>query len=245
MERLNKVLAQSNVASRRQAEKMIVDGRVKVNGVVVTELGVKVSRNDEILVDNKKIKEAKKIYLLMNKPTGYLSTTNDDKDRRTILDLIKEDYGNDRVYPIGRLDYDSAGLLLLTNDGELTLKLTNNEMYFLSEYFVRVTGVVIRKDLALIRKGIKVEKFGFLKPREVNIVEIDKQNQSTLLRFFFNESNNIPIKDMMNKYNYPVKNITRVSYDFLNLNGVKRGGVRELSVHEVKKLYSKQLNKKI
>lgn len=243
MERLQKVIAQSNVASRRQAEQLILDGKVKVNGIVVTELGVKVSRSDIILVNDKKITEAKKVYLLLNKPTGYLSTTSDDKKRRTVMDLIKEEYNNQRIYPVGRLEYDTAGLLLLTNDGELTLKLTEKNMTMEEEYFVRLTGIVIRKDLAIIRKGIKLEKHGFIKPKEVNLIELDKTNQSTLLRFVYNQSNNTPIREIMLKHGYPVKNITRVGYDFLNLEGVKRGGFRELTHHEVRKLYAKQIKK--
>ena len=120
MERLQKVIAKTNSASRRKAEEMILEGRVKVNGLVVTELGTKVNDDDIILVDNKPIKEAKKIYLLMNKPTGYISTTSDDKNRRIVLDLLTDEYKDKRIYPVGRLDYDSAGILLLTNDGELT-----------------------------------------------------------------------------------------------------------------------------
>lgn len=243
MERLQKVIAQTNIASRRQAEQMILDGRIKVNGVVVKELGTKVSKNDEILVDNKKIKLEKKIYLLMNKPTGYLVTTSDNKERRTVMDLLLDEYKGVRVYPVGRLDYDMAGLILLTNDGDLTLKLTNKNMVVEEEFFVRVQGVIIRKDMARIRKGIKLPKHGFIKPTEVNLIEHDKTNQSTLLRFVFKSTNNVPIKEMMKEYNYPSKNITRVGYDFLTLEGVKRGGYRALTVHEVRKLHSKQIKK--
>ncbi|VEU80692.1 pseudouridine synthase [Haploplasma axanthum] len=238
MERLQKVIAQSNVASRREAEKMIVDGRVAVNGKVITELGTKVNRTDRITVDGKVIKVATKKYLLLNKPTGYLSTTKDDKKRRTIIDLISTEYKDDRLYPVGRLDYDTAGLILLTNDGELTLKLTNPEMELEKEYFVRVKGIVIRKKIVELRNGISIGEKQKIKPIEVNLIELDKENQSTLIRLLLVDDKNEDIRKMMEVLGFPVKNITRTSYSFLTLEGVKRGGYRELSVHEVRKLHS-------
>lgn len=238
MERLQKVIAKSNVASRRQAEKLITDGKVSVNGEVVTKLGTKVSEDDEIRVNGKLIKEAKKIYLLLNKPTGYISTTDDDKNRRIVLDLIEEEYENKRLYPVGRLDYDTAGILLLTNDGDLTQILTRPEFDVEKEYIVRVEGIIVRKKLNDFKKGVIIDNDYLAKAKDVNIIEIDKKNQSTLLGVVLTEGKNRQIRKMFEAINHPVKTLTRVRYDFLTLEGVKRGGFRELKVHEVRKLYS-------
>lgn len=243
MERLQKVIAKSNVASRRQAEKLITDGKVSVNGEVVTKLGTKVSEDDEIRVNGKLIKEAKKIYLLLNKPTGYISTTDDDKNRRIVLDLIEEEYENKRLYPVGRLDYDTAGILLLTNDGDLTQILTRPEFDVEKEYIVRVEGIIVRKKLNDFKKGVIIDNDYLAKAKDVNIIEIDKKNQSTLLGVVLTEGKNRQIRKMFEAINHPVKTLTRVRYDFLTLEGVKRGGFRELKVHEVRKLYSNKYKK--
>lgn len=240
MERLQKRIARSNVASRREAEKLIEQGRVKVNGKTVTKLGTKVKDNDIVMVDGKVIEEAKKIYLLLNKPTGYISTTSDEKNRRIVLDLLNEEYKNKRIYPVGRLDYDSAGALLLTNDGELTQILTRPEFDVEKEYVVRVEGILLRKDLNRLRRGVKIDNNYLAKPLFVEIMEIDKKNKSTLLTIVLTEGKNRQVRKMFDAINYPVKTLTRVRFDFLTLEGVKRGGYRELKVHEVRKLYSNQ-----
>ncbi|MDY0277044.1 MAG: pseudouridine synthase [Acholeplasma sp.] len=243
MERLQKVIANSNIASRRKAEELIKNGLVKVNGVVVTELGTKVNKNDEIIVDGKKVEIQEKTYLLLNKPTGYLSTTSDDKKRRTVLDLVKEDYPGVRMYPVGRLDYDSAGLLLLTNDGDLTLKLTKPEFLVEKEYIVRVKGVMLKKTIQDLKKGVKIDNDYLAIAKEAAILSVDKENQSTLVGMIITEGKNRQIRKMMDKLGYPVKNLTRVKYDFLTLDGVKRGGYRELTNHEVKKLHANQVKR--
>jgi 23S rRNA pseudouridine2605 synthase len=157
MERLQKVLAQANIASRRKAEEIILEGRVKVNGVVVKELGTKVNKEDFIEVDGKAIEKATPVYFLLNKPTGYVSTTRDEKGRKTVLDLIDEEHKSIRLYPIGRLDFDTAGLLLLTNDGEFTNILTHPEHEVEKEYLLRVEGVVIKEKIRQMRKGVMID----------------------------------------------------------------------------------------
>ena len=237
MERLQKRIARSNVASRRQAEKMIVEGRVKVNDVVVTELGTLVSKNDVVKVDDKIIRSAEYKYFLVNKETGLVSSTKDEKGRDTVIDIINEDYPNLRVYPVGRLDYDTAGLLLVTNDGELTQKLTRPEYEVEKEYIVRVKGIVIRKVLNKLRSGVTIDENFFAKPKEVRIIELDKENQSTLLSITLTEGKNRQVRKMFDAIGHPVKNLTRVRFDFLTLDGVMRGKYRELTIHEVKKLH--------
>lgn len=243
MERLQKRIASSNIASRRQAEKMIVEGRVKVNGKTITELGTLVAKNDKITVDGKEVLEATFKYFLVNKSTGVVSTTKDEKNRNTVIDIIKKDYPDLRIYPVGRLDYDTAGLLLVTNDGELTQKLTRPEYEVEKEYIVRTKGVIIRKLLKKLREGVIIDDNYFAKPKEVNIIEIDKENQSTLLRMVLTEGKNRQVRKMFDAIGHPVKNLTRVRYDFLTLDGVMRGKYRELTVHEIKKLHRQQLLK--
>ena len=236
MERLQKVLANANIASRRKSEEMIKEGRVSVNGGIVTTLGVKVGKNDDIKVDGKSINQTQKIYFLMNKPTGYLSTAKDDKGRKTVLDLLEIEDKDKRVYPVGRLDYDSAGLLLLTNDGDLTYRLTHPKYNVEKEYLVRVKGIVIRKKVVELRKGMKIDG-QLMRPKFIRILELDKDNQSTLLAVVLTEGRNREIRKLFEAINHEVKTLTRVRYDFLTLEGVERGRYRPLKIHEVKRLY--------
>ncbi len=236
MERLQKVLANANVASRRKSEEMISEGRVSVNGEIVKTLGVKVGKNDIIQVDGKTVNQTQKVYYLMNKPTGYISTVKDNKGRKTVLDLLNVEDRDKRVYPIGRLDNDSAGLILLTNDGDLTYQLTHPKFDVEKEYIVRVKGVVIRKKVVQLRKGLKIDGV-LMKPKFIRIIELDKDNQSTLLSVVLAEGRNREIRKLFEAIDHEVKNLTRVRYDFLTLDGVERGSYRPLKIHEVKQLY--------
>lgn len=243
MERLQKVLAQANIASRRKSEELIVAGKVKVNGQVITELGFKVNKNDNIEVDGKPIKLAEHLYFLLNKPTGYLSTVSDDKGRRTVMDLLTEDHKDVRLYPVGRLDYDTAGLLLITNDGEFTQHLTHPSYHIEKEYLVRVKGIIIRKKIVELRNGVTIDKNYHAKPKEVRLIELDKKNQSTLLSITLIEGKNKQVRKMIEALGFKVKNLTRIRYDFLTLEGVERGRYRPLKIHEVKQLYAHSISK--
>ncbi len=244
MERLQKVLAQANIASRRKSEEIILEGRVKVNGNIITELGFKVNKSDLVEVDGKPIKLAEHLYFLLNKPTGYLSTVSDDKGRRTIMDLLQEEHKNVRLYPVGRLDYDTAGLLLLTNDGDLTLHLTHPSYHVEKEYLVRVKGIMVRKKVIELRNGVIIDKNYKSIPKEVRQIELDKDNQSTLLSMTLIEGKNKQVRKMIEALDFKVKNLTRVRYDFLTLDGVERGKYRALKIHEVKQLYAHSIAKR-
>ena len=243
MERLQKVLAQSNIASRRKAETLIIEGRVKVNGKVVLELGYKVDEKDQITVDGIEVQKADFLYFLLNKPTGYVSTASDEKGRRIVLDLLDEEHQGQRIYPVGRLDYDTAGLLLLTNDGALTEILTHPSFEVEKEYLVRVKGIVIKDKIRQLRMGVKVDGV-MTKPTSVKLIELDKDHQSTLISVTLTEGRNKIVRNLMKAIGHPVKNLTRVRYDFLTLEGVKRGGYRPLKIHEVKRLYANKHIKK-
>lgn len=236
MERLNKVLAQAGIASRRKADEIVLAGRVKVNGTIITELGYKVKKSDVVLVDDKPIVKALKKYFLLNKPTGCLSTTADDKKRRTVMDLLAYEDKEDRLYPIGRLDFDAAGAIILTNDGDLTKALTYNQRVLETEYLVRVKGIVIKEKIRQLRLGIVIENDLKVVPIDVQLMELDKKNQSTLIRIILNEVKNKQVKSMMKAMGHEVKNITRIRYDFLTLEGVGRGSYRPLKIHEIKRL---------
>ncbi len=244
LERLQKVLAQANVASRRKSEEYIAKGRVKVNGQVITELGYKVNKTDLIEVDGKPIKLAEHLYFLLNKPTGFLSTASDDKGRRTVIDLLEEEHKDVRLYPVGRLDYDTAGLLLITNDGDFTNHLTHPSFHIEKEYLVRVTGIIIRKKIVELRNGVTIDGNYFAKPKEVRLVELNKEHQSTLLSITLIEGKNKQVRKMIEAIGFKVKNLTRIRYDFLTLDGVERGKYRALKIHEVKQLHAHSMTKR-
>lgn len=244
MERLQKVLAQSNIASRRKSEEIILAGRVKVNGNVVKELGFKVNKDDVVEVDNQPISRAEHVYFLMNKPTGYVSTTSDEKGRKTVIDLLDDNHRAMRVYPVGRLDFDTAGLLLLTNDGEFTNKMTHPEHDMEKEYLARVDGIVIRKKIVQLRKGVIIDEDYLAVPKAVRLIELDKDHQTTLLSITLIEGRNKQVRKMIEAVGHEVKKLTRVRYGFLTLEGVERGSYRPLKIHEVKKLYGLATPKK-
>ena len=164
MERLQKVIAQSGLTSRRKAEELIKNGKVEVNGEIVKELGIKVSGNDYIIVDGVELKKNdKKEYYLLNKPRGVISSVSDDKSRKTVVDLINTDT---RIYPIGRLDYDTTGAILLTNDGELTNKLLHPSKEIDKVYLAKVKGIVTIDDINKLKKGVMIDNFKTSPARE-------------------------------------------------------------------------------
>jgi 23S rRNA pseudouridine2605 synthase len=244
MERLQKVLAQANIASRRKSESIILEGRVKVNGEVIKELGFQVNPTDQIEVDGEKIERAEHLYFLLNKPTGYVSTTSDEKNRPTVMDLLTEEHKKVRLYPVGRLDFDTAGLLLITNDGELTKRLTHPQHEIEKEYLVRVDAIVIRKKIVELRNGVIIDDNYKAIPKEVRLLELDKKNQSSLLSITLVEGKNKQVRKMIQAIGHKVKKLTRIRYDFLTLEGVERGKYRPLKIHEVKQLYAHSIPKK-
>ena len=177
-ERLQKVLAAAGVSSRREAEKVITAGRVRVNGKLVTELGTKVDpKKARITVDGKPIKLESKVYYLFNKPRGVVTTMSDPQGRRTVADFVQD--SKERVFPVGRLDYNTEGLLLLTNDGELAQKLMHPSHEVNKTYVVKVPGIVPQEKLDLLRVGVKLED-GMTAPAFVNLIAYDHEKNNTL-----------------------------------------------------------------
>jgi len=236
MERLSKVIAQAGFASRRKAENLITEGKVKVNDEIINVLGYKVSPKDIITVEGKPLVKEPLVYYLLNKPTGYLSTTADIHKRRNILDLILKEDQNVRLFPIHKLEYDTSGLLLVTNDGDLTKKLTNQSESIQKEYVIRTKGIMIRERIREIKRGVKVEN-KIIKPVDIAIVELDKAHQSTLVKMIITNESAKELKAMFKQLGHEVKNMTRIRFDSLTLEGVNRGSYRKLKAHEVKYLY--------
>ncbi len=236
MIRLQKRLAEAGVASRRGAVEIIEAGRVKVNNVVVKQPGFSVKKEDQVTVDDKLIEKEEHVYYLLNKPTGYVTTVKDDLKRRTVMSLFDEVDKSQRIFPVGRLDYDTAGLLLFTNDGDLAYYLTRPEYEVPKTYLARVDGMLTKAAIKTLKEGIKIDNY-VTKPAKVKAAEYDTKNNSTLVEIIIAEGKNQQVRKMMEMVGYPVKNLTRVGYSFLTLDGVERGSYRALKIHEVKKLY--------
>ena len=229
--RLQKYLAHAGVASRRKAEDMIISGRVRVNDEITTQLGTKVDpHKDEILVDSRKVIIEKKAYYNLNKPKGYVTTVKDERDRPTVLDLIATD---ERVYPVGRLDLDSRGLLLMTNHGELAYRLTHPSFKVSKTYKVQVKGKIPGEIIDLLSKGVKLED-GFSKP--VKIKRLTTRQDKTLIEITLNEGRKRQIRRMLEQVGYTVLDLVRVRLGNLNLNDLPEGASRKLQKQELIKL---------
>lgn len=234
MERLQKVIAYAGVASRRKAEQLIIEGKVKVNGKVVTELGTKVSSSDVVEVNGVKLEKEDKVYYLLYKPKGVISAVTDDKGRKTVVDLVKK-YVPYRVFPVGRLDYDTTGLILLTNDGEFSNLMTHPKYNIDKTYVARVKGVPTIPDLKKLQRGIKLED-GMTAPAKVSMTSFDEQAQKAICEITIHEGRNRQVRRMFDAIGTPVVKLKRERYAFLDLKGLKPGEFRELSAHEVKLL---------
>ncbi len=231
MERLQKVMAHAGVASRRKSEDIISQGRVKVNGQVIKEQGYKVSDDDLIEVDDKAISHEKNIYILLNKPTGYISTVDDPRERNTVLDLIKG--VTQRIYPVGRLDYNTSGILILTNDGDLTYTLTHPSHMVDKTYLVEVGGHPTKQELDRLEKGIVLDD-GLTAPARVE--DIKKKKHTTLFNITIHEGKNRQVRRMCDKIGYSVRELNRIKFAFLDLKQLPTGKFRYLSDKEVEKL---------
>lgn len=234
LERLQKIIAQAGVASRRDAEELIKAGRVTVNGKIVTELGTKVDpKRDRVAVDKKLIKAEKYLYILLYKPKGVITALEDPQGRKTVADLVADI--PERIYPVGRLDYNTEGLLIMTNDGDLTNALTHPRHEITKTYLAKVHGYPPEEKLDKLRIGIKLED-GVTAPAKVNIVAIDQEKELTTLEIVIYEGKNRQIRRMCEAIGHPVKNLKRVKISFLTLEGLRRGQYRHLLASEVEEL---------
>lgn len=234
MIRLQKYISECGIASRRKAEELITNGKVSVNGKIVKELGTKINESDAVVVNGKLLKKDVKKYYLLYKPREVISSSKDEKGRKTVVNLIKT---TDRIYPIGRLDYDTTGIILLTNDGELSNLLTHPSHNVEKEYLAKVKGFFKKEDAnklsdGVILNGKKTKKALFKMDR------YDKKSDSSYVKVIITEGRNHQIKDMFALLGYEVLKLKRERYAFLNLSGLKSGEYRQLTIKEVKQLYS-------
>ncbi|MEQ8208508.1 MAG: pseudouridine synthase [Lacipirellulaceae bacterium] len=230
-ERLQKVLAAAGVASRRESETLITEGRVQVDGEVVSELGTRVEQDQEIRVDGEIITQAKRVYYAVHKPPGVVSTASDPSGRPRVIDLIPPEVG--RVFNVGRLDMASEGLILLTNDGELANQLTHPRHGVEKTYEVQVAGNCDPEVLRQLRKGVYLAE-GFAKV--VNVKIKSRRKQSTVLEMVLDEGRNREIRRLFARVGHKVQKLTRVAVGPVRLGDLPRGAYRELTSQEVKKL---------
>ena len=233
MERLQKYLSSCGVASRRKSEELILKGHVRVNDEIVSELGFKISEKDKVYVDDVLIKRSDKLYYLLYKPEKVICSVHDEKGRTTVIDLIDTE---EKIFPVGRLDYDTSGLLLLTNDGELSNKLTHPSGHVPKTYSVKAEGIVTMDELRQLEKGIILDGVKTKKAR-AKIVRTDKKYNKTYIELTITEGRNHQVKNMFDYINHRVLKLKRISYSFLNLSGLSIGEYRTLSIKEVRQLY--------
>ncbi|MEH7130149.1 pseudouridine synthase [Neobacillus drentensis] len=233
MERLQKVIAQAGIASRRKSEELIKEGRVKVNGKVVTELGLKVSSSDRVEVNGIQIEKEEPVYFLLYKPRGVISSVNDEKGRKVVTDYFQ--HVKERIFPVGRLDYDTSGLLVLTNDGEFANLLMHPKSEIDKVYVAKVKGIPSKENLRKLEKGIRLED-GKTAPARVKLLSADNKKQSAIVEITIHEGRNRQVRRMFEAIGHDVLKLKRERYAFLTLNGLKTGDARELTPHEVKQL---------
>ncbi len=232
--RLHKFLAQQGVASRRQAEQLIQQGRVKVNGVVITQLGTQIEATDLVEVDGRQIKPVTElVYLALNKPSGVITSVRDTHNRPTVLHYIPAKWQRYRLFPVGRLDYDTEGLLLLTNDGDFTYKLTHPRFQMPKTYLARVKGKVGESAIRRLRTGLLLDD-GPTLPAKVRVVEVSEN--TSLLELVLVEGRKRQVKRMCNAVGHPVLKLVRTRFGDISLKGLERGQVRSLTPDEVANL---------
>lgn len=233
MERLQKVIAHAGIASRRKAESLITEGRVKVNGEVVTELGTKVSKKEQIEVDGVPIYQEEPVYYLFYKPRGVISAVSDDKNRKVVTDYFVG--VPERIYPVGRLDYDTSGILLLTNDGDFSQRLSHPKHQVDKVYVAKVKGFADNKTLYPLAKGVMIEGRKTA-PARFEILSTDRKAETSIVELTIHEGRNHQVKNMLAAVGLPVQKLKRERYGDLTLQGLRPGEFRRLNAREVNSL---------
>jgi len=230
--RLQKYIAMCGVASRRAAETLIAEGKVRVNGQIVRELGTKIEIGaDEVAVHNKPIKATqKKYYIMLNKPSGYVSTAKDQFERPTVVDLIGEEISS-RIFPVGRLDYETEGLLLLTNDGDFTYRVTHPKFHMDKTYIATLKGGITVRGLQQLRKGVVIDEDFKTAPAEVEIM--DAVNGQTVVKITIHEGRNRQVRKMFEAVGSKVTHLQRIQIGKIELGTLPLGRWRYLTSHEV------------
>ena len=238
-ERLQKLIAASGYTSRRKAEQLILDGKVTVNGTVVNQLGVKAEPSDIIIVEGVRLLKENKRYYLFYKPEKVITSMSDEKDRTCVKDFFES--VNERVVPVGRLDYDTSGALIMSNDGEFINLITHPRHKIKKTYVAKISGKLEDQHLKILRSGVRIDNYKTA-PAEVNIVKNKNKSSNTLVRLTIHEGKNRQIRRMFETLGYEVLKLKREAIEDLTLEGLKKGEYRVLTIHEVKRLINKANN---
>ena len=233
MERLQKIIAEAGICSRRKAEELIKNGEVKVNGKTAT-IGMSASLKDNIIIGGKNINKEDKVYYLLNKPRGIVCTAHDEKDRKTVVDLINTDK---RIYPVGRLDYDTTGAIILTNDGELANILMHPKNEIERSYYAKIEGKITKEEITSLKKGIVIDNKK-CKPEHIKLRKYDPKTNSSYVSLILKEGHNHEVKNIFQAINHPVIKLKREYFAFLDVKSLKSGDYRKLNPKEVKQLYA-------
>ena len=233
MERLQKVIANAGITSRRKAEELILKGKVMVNGEVVKKLGTKVLPTDEIVVDGVMIEAESKEYYLFNKPRGVITSTKDDKNRKTVMDFFDNDK---RLYPVGRLDYDTTGALIITNDGDFANRMMHPSYKIDRSYIAKVEGLIDGKSINKIKSGVKIDNT-IIYPSRVKLKKKDLAKKTSVVEITVHEGKNHEIKKIFEAVGFPVIKLKRESFGNLNVKNLKSGEYRKITSKELKQLY--------
>lgn len=231
--RINKFLANKGICSRREADKLIEAGKVEVNGKIAST-GEKVDEKDYIKISGKgiKVEEEKKVYILLNKPKKCLSSTKDDRGRKTVVDIVNV---KERIYPVGRLDYDTEGLIILTNDGDLYNKVIHPRSEVYKTYVAMIWGQITKDKIANLSKGLRLED-GMTLPAKVKLIKND--NRMSQVEISIREGRNRQVRRMFDAVGHKVQELKRISIGDINIEGLEVGKWRELNKKEIKYLYN-------
>ena len=234
MERLQKFIAQTGYCSRRKAEELIINKKVYVNNVLTTELGTKVKPGDDVVIEGIKLEKEDKEYYIFNKPRSIISSTKDDKNRKTVIDFFNT---KKRLFLVGRLDYDTTGLILVTNDGEFANMLMHPKNEIEKVYVAKINGIMKKEEIVKFKRGMFIDNVR-CKPDKVKVKKVDKKSNSSIVEITLHEGKNHEIKKMFENIGYEVLKLKRERFAFLDLGTLKSGEYRKLQIKEIKILHS-------
>jgi pseudouridylate synthase len=239
LKRLQKRIAEQSDYSRRKAEELIIEGKVSVNGKIIQELGYKVTDKDKIEIEGVALNTNEKKYFILNKPEKCVSTVSDDKGRKTVIDFIKT---KAKVYPIGRLDYDTTGILLLTNDGDFANLLMHPSSNIEKVYSAKIDGIMTLADIKELKQGVVIDGYK-TKECRVKVRKVNNKSNTSIIEIGINEGRNHQVKKMFKALGFNVLKLDRIRYGVLTIENLKRGESKELSKKDVSRLYVLANNK--
>jgi len=233
MERLQKVIAKAGIASRRKAEELILAGRVQVDGITITQMGFVVKKGAVVTFDGKKVDGENKVYYLLYKPKKVICSLNDEHQRKTVVDLIES---NERIFPVGRLDYDTSGVLLLTNDGEFSNEMTHPHFHLTKSYEVSINAILTPDEVKTLERGVTLDDGTVTQSAKVYVTRKNFEKNTSELELSIQEGKNRQIKRMMEALGHEVTRLHRFKFAFITILDLKPGEYRRLKPIEVKRL---------